>query len=68
MKLSHVILKVDRLDEAVREYREKGFAVEYGKTKNPYNALVYFSEGPYLELLAGTGLPDFVKKIAAFLR
>lgn len=66
MKLSHVILKVDRLDEAVREYREKGFTVEYGKTKNPYNALVYFSEGPYLELLAGTGLPDFVKKLLRF--
>lgn len=66
MKLSHVILKVNRLDEAVREYREKGFAVEYGKTKNSYNALIYFSEGPYLELLAGTGLPDFVKKLLSF--
>lgn len=33
MKLSHVILKVEQLDKAVQEYREKGFAVEYGKKK-----------------------------------
>lgn len=66
MKLSHVILKVGHLDEAVREYREKGFAVEYGKAKNPYNALIYFSDGPYLELLAGTGMPSFAKKLLRF--
>ena len=52
MKLSHIILKVNDLDQAVQTYRDKGFAVEYGKTKKPYNALIYFSKGPYLELLA----------------
>lgn len=53
MKLSHVILKVEQLDKAVQEYREKGFVVEYGKEKNPINALIYFSKGPYIELLDG---------------
>lgn len=31
--------------------------------KNPYNAIIYFSEGPYLELLASTGMPKFMKRI-----
>ncbi len=63
MKLGHVLYKVDNLDEAVKEYREKGFIVEYGKSKNPYNALIYFAEGPYFELLHRTGMPTFVKRI-----
>lgn len=61
MRTSHVILKVEQLDRAVREYRERGFAVEYGRRKNPINALIYFSEGPYLELLDGTRMPAAVK-------
>lgn len=61
MRTSHVILKVEQLDRAVREYRERGFAVEYGGRKNPINALIYFSEGPYLELLDGTRMPAAVK-------
>ena len=32
----------------------KGFAVQYGRKKNPINALIYFSNGPYIELLDGT--------------
>jgi len=54
---------VDNLDKAVAAYREKGFIVEYGKLKNPYNALVYFSKGPYLELMASTGMPAVVKNL-----
>lgn len=63
MKASHIILKVKDLDEAVAEYRKKGFTVEYGKTKNPYNAIIYFSEGPYFEILARTGMPKFIKSL-----
>ena len=63
MKLGHVIYKVDDLDQAVKEYTEKGFTVEYGKKKNPYNALIYFAEGPYFELLKRTGMPSFAKKV-----
>ncbi|MCD4758384.1 MAG: VOC family protein [Arcobacteraceae bacterium] len=66
MKLGHIIYKVDDLDEAVKEYTKKGFTVEYGKKKNPYNALIYFAEGPYLELLETTGMPSFIKKILSF--
>ncbi len=62
MKVSHIILKVDNLDNAVREYRKRGFSVEYGRVKNPINALIYFSDGPYIELLDSTHMPGFFKK------
>lgn len=61
MKLSHILMKVENLDEAVNAYREKGFVVEYGVKKNPYNALIYFSEGPYIELIAGVNMPGIIK-------
>ncbi len=67
MKLGHVIYKVKDLDEAVKEYTKKGFTVEYGKKKYPYNAVIYFAEGPYLELLHHTGMPSFAKKIFKFI-
>ena len=63
MKLGHILYKVDDLDRAVNEYREKGFVVEYGKSKNPHNVLIYFAEGPYFELLHRTGMPTFAKRI-----
>lgn len=67
MKLGHILIKVNDLDEAVKEYTEKGFTVEYGKKKNPYNALIYFAEGPYLELFHNSGMPSFAKRILAFV-
>ena len=63
MRLGHVIYKVDDLQQAVAKYTAKGFSVEYGKAKSPYNALIYFSEGPYFELLGSTGMPQFVKTL-----
>lgn len=63
MKVSHIIYKVSNLYEAVEEFKSKGFEVEFGTSKNPYNAIIYFSEGPYLELLASSGMPGMVKKL-----
>ncbi len=63
MKVSHIIYKVDNLKQAVEEFRRKGFEVEYGTAKKPYNAIIYFSEGPYLELLASSGMPGVIKQI-----
>lgn len=63
MKVSHMILKVNDLQKAVEEYREKGFSVEYGSAKRAYNAIIYFSDGPYLELLASTGMPEMMKRL-----
>ncbi|MFT3983085.1 MAG: VOC family protein [Lachnospiraceae bacterium] len=63
MNISHIMYKVQDLEKAVEEYRKRGFAVEYGRVKNPINALIYFSEGPYIELLAGTKMPVFFKNL-----
>jgi len=62
VKVSHIIYRVQDLEQGVEAFREKGFVVEYGREKNPLNALVYFSEGPYFELLAGTKMPPAAKK------
>lgn len=59
MKVSHILYKVKNLDEAVKKYKEQGFLVEYGQKKAPYNAVIYFSEGPYLELLGNVKLSNF---------
>lgn len=67
MRTSHVILKVNDLHRAVEDYREKGFTVEYGKKKNPRNALIYFSEGPYIEILDGTHMLGFLKRLLRLL-
>jgi hypothetical protein len=63
VKTSHIIYKVDDLYQAVKGFKNKGFEVEDGARKNPYNAIIYFSEGPYLELLASTGMPRFMKSM-----
>ena len=67
MRLGHVIYVVKDLDTAVKEWRDKGFTVEYGRTKNPMNALIYFSEGPYIELLKDGGMSAASRKIMRFL-
>ena len=61
MRLSHVLLKVSDLDDAVDRYRKNGFEVEYGKAKKPNNAMIYFADGTYLELLWKTGMPSWAQ-------
>lgn len=60
MKVGHILYKVNDLKQGVEHFRQKGFTVEYGTQKKPYNALIYFSEGPYLELVGNIKLPKFV--------
>ena len=64
MRSGHIIYKVNNLQWAVKECRDKGFEVEYGRKENPNNALIYFSEGAYIELLQNTGMPKIVKLIS----
>jgi hypothetical protein len=63
MFVGHIIYKVNNLDAAVKKFRRFGFKVEYGRKNKPCNALIYFSQGAYLELLENTGLPTYAKKI-----
>jgi hypothetical protein len=51
MKVSHVLFKTNDLKKTIKEFEKSGFKVEYGSKKKPHNALIYFSEGPYIEIL-----------------
>ncbi len=68
MKVSHLLYKVNNLDSAVCKFRNEGFKVEYGKSKDPYNALIYFSNGPYVELYEPTNLPTATKIALKLIR
>ena len=61
MKASHVLYKVSNLNEAVDSFKNQGFKVDYGSKTNPHNALIYFSEGPYIELINEAPLSGFSK-------
>jgi len=63
MKVSHVLYKVNNLKNSVNKFRKKGFKVEYGSKNRPQNALIYFSEGPYIELLNKAPISTFIKLI-----
>lgn len=63
MKLGHLIYKVDNIQEAVEKWQKAGFVVEYGRAKKPYNAIIYFSEGPYIELLSNTNMPFIIRPL-----
>lgn len=64
MRSGHIIYKVNNLPSAVEAWRSKGFEVEYGRKQNPINALIYFSEGAYIELLKNSGMPKIVKLLS----
>jgi len=61
MKLSHVIYKVNNLKEGYTYFKDIGFDIEYGSKSNPHNALIYFSEGPYIEVIESAPLPFYAK-------
>ena len=55
LSLDHIVILVRDLDDAVANFSAEGFTVERGGTHadgNMHNALVYFSDGRYLELIA----------------
>lgn len=60
VQLDHVIIAVDDLKAAVRDYRALGFTVELGgvhANRATRNALITFADDTYVELLAATGEP-----------
>ncbi len=63
MRTSHIIYGVDDLPKAVKEWEDKGFHVEYGQSSKDGNALIYFSEGPFIELLNAKSVSNFQKKL-----
>ncbi|MFZ9046535.1 MAG: VOC family protein [Cyclobacteriaceae bacterium] len=67
MKVSHVLYKVDHLEAAVANFKKQGFKVEYGSKSRPHNALIYFSEGPYIELLSKAPVAFYVNPLLRLL-
>ena len=61
MKISHVIYKVDNLKNGFKHFESQGFEIEYGSKRNAHNALIYFSEGPYIEVLENVNIPPYAK-------
>ncbi|MEO0562535.1 MAG: VOC family protein [Chloroflexota bacterium] len=58
MKLDHIVVAVDSLERAIQDYRALGFTVVEGGTHGnqaTHNALIFLSDGTYIELMAATG-------------
>ncbi len=56
--IDHIVIAVDDLETAVRDYRDLGFTVVRGgvhANRATHNALITLADGTYLELLAATG-------------
>ncbi|EMM6760066.1 VOC family protein [Pluralibacter gergoviae] len=47
LRCSHILCKVSRIDDCVRDLELAGFSVQRG---GAHNALVWFEQGPFLEL------------------
>ena len=60
MKLSHILYKANNLSVSVNKFKDEGFKVEYGSKYNHQNALIYFSEGPYIEIIEKAPISNFL--------
>ncbi|MDC0870188.1 VOC family protein [Flavobacteriaceae bacterium] len=67
MKVSHVLFKTNNLKKTIKEFEKSGFKVEYGSKKKPHNALIYFSDGPYIEILEKAPVTSLIKLILRFI-
>jgi hypothetical protein len=67
MKVSHVLYKTSHLGDCVIKFRNKGFKVDFGSKKRPHNALIYFSDGPYIELLEKAPVNFYINLILRLL-
>ena len=67
MKVSHVLYKTNNLEASFKEFEKLGYKVVNGSRKKPHNALIYFSEGPYIELLEKAPVSSFLKVILRLL-
>ena len=67
MKVSHILFKTNNLKKTFKEFEKSGFKIEYGSKKKPHNALIYFSEGPYIEILEKAPVTSLIKLILRFI-
>lgn len=60
LRLDHLIIAVNDLDDAINNFAALGFTVRFGgvhASGATQNALIVFQDGTYLELMAPTGEP-----------
>ncbi|MEK4063318.1 MULTISPECIES: VOC family protein [unclassified Paenibacillus] len=51
LKCSHILCRVNDIAEVVRNYEALGFSVQWGSApERALNALIWFEEGPFIEL------------------
>ena len=67
MKLSHILYKANNLSVSVNKFKDEGFRVEYGSKYNHQNALIYFSEGPYIEIIEKAPISNFFMMILRWI-
>ncbi|MFI7638955.1 VOC family protein [Nonomuraea sp. NPDC049400] len=62
MNCSHVLLKVRDLHEAVKDFRELGFVVDYASAEaRARHAHIWFAKGPIIELLTTPPKAELLK-------
>lgn len=70
MFISHVLYKVENLQQAVEKLTDEGFIVHTpGNLKNAYHAIVWFEKGPYLELIVpekSMNLPHWIMNLTGY--
>ena len=67
MKLSHILYKSNNLSKSVQQFQNEGFKVQYGMKHNSKNALIYFSKGPYIEILEKAPISNFLMMILRWI-
>ncbi|BDS09323.1 VOC family protein [Aureispira anguillae] len=64
-RLDHVLIRVDDLEACVNVFRRAGFKVYYGtQMENAYNAMIYFQDQSFIELVDTTKFPFLLKLLA----
>ncbi len=65
MKIDHILLRVDNLENAINDFRNIGFKVYLGNNKkNCHHAMIYFEDGSFLELIDQSKFPRIFKFLA----
>jgi|GEM_PF-2308289 len=65
MKIDHILIRVDNLQNAVSDFEDLGFKVYYGSNKKTcHHAMIYFRDGSFLELIDQTKFPGIFTFLA----
>lgn len=64
-RLDHILIRVANLEDVIADFKAMGFVVDYGtKPKKAYNAMVFFEDETFIELVDTSKIPVFVRFFA----